>query len=154
MWPSFHVIFFSLIITLCFATTLALFLLCNYLALLQTTCFYFILLSTFILTTIHPVPVSKFTGSAGSPTMQHIDIEEDYPIIPTKLWSHSTVQEPMNSTTHWWCHPCYRLNHSTSSIVQDGGDTAINRTVLIYFWTFPDFMSPHPEEISTSGTSW
>src|SRR5882672_5508440 len=44
----------------------------------------------------------------------------------------------MNKYTHLWNHLWYRPNHSPSSIVQDGGDTAINGTVLIYFRPFPD----------------
>src|SRR5882672_8577010 len=48
------------------------------------------------------------------------------------------MQEPMNSTTHRWSHSWYRSKHCPLSIVQDGGDTAINGTVLIYFQTSPD----------------
>src|SRR5882672_3286193 len=48
------------------------------------------------------------------------------------------MQEPMNSTTHRWSHSWYRSRYCPSSIVQDGGDTTINRTVPIYFQTSPD----------------
>jgi len=63
----------------------------------------------------------------------------------------------MNKYTHWWNHLWYRLNHSPSSIVQDGGDTTINGTVLIYFWPFPDLchhigrgINPHGRAITGS----
>src|SRR5467141_556274 len=48
------------------------------------------------------------------------------------------MQEPMNSIIHQWSHSWYRSRYCPSSIVQDGGDTAINGTVPIYFRTFPD----------------
>ena len=48
------------------------------------------------------------------------------------------MQELMNSITHQWSHPWYRSRYCPSSIVQDGGDTAINGTVPIYFRTSPD----------------
>src|SRR5882672_6593177 len=48
------------------------------------------------------------------------------------------MQEPMNLTTHRWSHSWYRSTYCPSLIVQDGGDTAINGTVPIYFRTSPD----------------
>src|SRR5882672_1040571 len=48
------------------------------------------------------------------------------------------MQEPMNSIIHKWSHSWYRSRYCPSSIVQDGGDTAINGTVPIYFRTSPD----------------
>src|SRR5882672_2343580 len=48
------------------------------------------------------------------------------------------MQEPMNSIIHQWSHSWYRSRYRPSSIVQDGGDTAINGTVPIYFRTSPD----------------
>src|SRR5882672_1724523 len=48
------------------------------------------------------------------------------------------MQEPMNSTILQWSHSWYRSRYCPSSIVQDGGDTAINRTVPIYFRAPPD----------------
>jgi len=63
----------------------------------------------------------------------------------------------MNKYTHWWSHLWYRSNHSSSSIVQDGGDTTINRTVTIYFRLFPDLchhigrgINPHGRAITGS----
>src|SRR5882672_11098886 len=48
------------------------------------------------------------------------------------------MQEPMNSIMHRWSHSWYRSRYCPSSIVQDGGDTAINGTVPIYFRACPD----------------
>src|SRR5882672_10938654 len=48
------------------------------------------------------------------------------------------MQEPMNSIMHQWSHSWYRSRYCPSSIVQDGGDTAINGTVPIYFRASPD----------------
>src|SRR5882672_610772 len=48
------------------------------------------------------------------------------------------MQELMNSTTHRWSHSWYRSRYCPSSIVQDGGDTAINGTVPIYFRASPE----------------
>src|SRR5882672_6873232 len=48
------------------------------------------------------------------------------------------MQEPMNSIIHQWSHSWYRSRYCPSSIVQDGGDTAINGTVPIYFQAFPN----------------
>jgi len=62
----------------------------------------------------------------------------DHPIISDRTPISSIMQEPMNSTTHWWSHSMYRSKNCPSSIVQDGGDTAINGTVPIYFRASPD----------------
>src|SRR5467141_3413856 len=48
------------------------------------------------------------------------------------------MQEPMNSIIHQWSHSWYRSRYCPSSIVQAGGDTAINGTVPIYFRASPD----------------
>src|SRR6266850_421171 len=63
----------------------------------------------------------------------------------------------MNKYTHVWNHLWYRLNHGPSSIVQDGGDTTINGTVLIYFRPFPDLchhigrgINPHGRAVTGS----
>src|SRR5882672_1705492 len=48
------------------------------------------------------------------------------------------MQEPMNTTIHRWSYSWYRSRYCPSSIVQDGGDTAINGTVPIYFRASPD----------------
>src|SRR5882672_10725791 len=48
------------------------------------------------------------------------------------------MQEPMDSIIHRWSHSWYRSRYRPSSIVQDGGDTAINGTVPIYFQASPD----------------
>src|SRR5882672_2739953 len=48
------------------------------------------------------------------------------------------MQEPMNTTIHRWSHSWYRSRYCPSSIVQDGGDTAINGTVPIYFRASPN----------------
>ena len=99
--------------------------------------FYFVPHFYFIHTTSRSVPVSKFTGSAGSLTTQQLTSIRSSNHSDLTLISR-TMQELMNSITHQWSHPLYRLNHSPLSIVQDGGDTTINGTVPIYLQTSPD----------------
>src|SRR5882672_4307231 len=48
------------------------------------------------------------------------------------------MQEPMNSTILRCSHSWYRSRYCPLLIVQDGGDTTINGTVLIYFRASPD----------------
>src|SRR5882672_452433 len=63
---------------------------------------------------------------------------EDHLITSDRNLTSRTMQEPLNSTTHRWSHSWYRSRYCPLSIVQDGGDTAINGTVLIYFRASPD----------------
>src|SRR5882672_1348080 len=65
------------------------------------------------------------------------------------------MQKPMNTTIHRWSYSWYRSRYCPSSIVQDGGDTAINGTVLIYFRASPDLchhvgrgINPHSRAIT------
>src|SRR5882672_1825231 len=100
------------------------------------------------------IPISKFTGLAGFLTMQeltprrssdHLRQESDFHIM----------QELMNSIIHQWSHSWYRSRYCPSSIVQGGGDTAINGTVPIYFRASPDLchhigrgISPHGRAVT------
>src|SRR5882672_6850345 len=117
MWPSFMYILQS----------------DNYLFQLLLDFYLFLLLTAFFFNflIVHPhdhlpSPCFQVHWSFWFSNHTTIDIEKVHLIILTKLQSHSTMQELMNSTTHQWSHSWYRSDHSPSLIVQDGGDTTIN----------------------------
>src|SRR5467141_2056698 len=70
------------------------------------------------------------------------------------------MQELMNSIIHQWSHSWYRSRYCPLSIVQDGGDTAINGTVPIYFQASPNLchhvgrgINPHGRAITPTHTA-